>query len=812
MKRLLTLFASFYLFTLNVQTQELKVFTVNDPAPQNLWTTWEAIARPWLMTEFHQPWERCEVKISNAASGGSYDMTFNFMRDQPLHQWVEDLPTSRFEWFVRFEYFDGMRWRWSEVFRGPDFFVDRTGPGYMYISANGYTLTTFPTSIYWHTVNTPAFIWDTPSDAGSGVSHYQVSHNGGTYSNVTSGWKPTLSTGQHRFSFRAIDNVGNIGATRNVYLNIDITPPAIYPAPLAGTASASPNPAWHNNTQVSFSINGADGGSGVLHRYESTNEGAWNSIGFIYSEVVTTGTYTFDFKCVDKAGNESAVKRFYARVDLVLPEISITAPADGSLMASDSLDLEWTGADIHSGIRTFRLKLNDEEWSDLGSVQSHRISDLADGTHQLILEAWDHARNTNRDTISIVVDTTPPEITTSPENDTIPADENCQAVIGDYTGEISFSDLTDPDPAVMQSPAPGTVIEETDREIIITVTDEAGNTATTTFHLHLADVLPPVPQQTTLEPLQGQCALTVEEIPVALDNCNGEITGTTDDPLTFSEQGNYTIVWSFDDGNGNITTQEQSVHIADTTPPVANEITLQEVQEQCIVSELTPPTATDNCDGPVTGTTDAVFPITAQGVTVVTWTFTDAAGNSAVQEQTVVLLDTIPPVIVCPENPAVNLEPGSAAYVITGNAFDPVTLTDNCTVATLTNSINGLNTLDGVELAAGTVTITWTATDNALNETSCSFDITVSPPVTTGSILQDQTRIWPNPTTGQVKVAHAYGSLVSVSVFDMSGQILMHQTNAVSPVTMDMSPLQPGVYIMELGTGIRTEIHKLLKY
>ena len=41
------------------------------------------------------------------------------------------------------------------------------------------------------------------------------------------------------------------------------------------------------------------------------------------------------------------------------------------------------------------------------------------------------------------------------------------------------------------------------------------------------------------------------------------------------------------------------------------------------VDTLTAPTATDNCSGTITGTT-STFPITAQGTTVVTWTFEDA--------------------------------------------------------------------------------------------------------------------------------------------------------------------------------------------
>ncbi|MBL7471165.1 hypothetical protein, partial [Robertkochia sediminum] len=76
-----------------------------------------------------------------------------------------------------------------------------------------------------------------------------------------------------------------------------------------------------------------------------------------------------------------------------------------------------------------------------------------------------------------------------------------------------------------------------------------------------------------------------------------------------------TVTWTFTDAQGNSTTATQDVVITDTTPPVVNAATLQDVTTQCEVTSLTPPTATDNCGGAVTISNDATLPITAQGTT-----------------------------------------------------------------------------------------------------------------------------------------------------------------------------------------------------
>jgi len=111
------------------------------------------------------------------------------------------------------------------------------------------------------------------------------------------------------------------------------------------------------------------------------------------------------------------------------------------------------------------------------------------------------------------------------------------------------------------------------------------------------DITMPVPDETTLPTVTGECAATVTETPTATDNCSGAITGTTADALTYTEQGISTITWTYDDGNGNTSEQTQNVVIEDTTAPVPDETSLPDVTAECEITTLTTPTATDNCAG-----------------------------------------------------------------------------------------------------------------------------------------------------------------------------------------------------------------------
>jgi len=148
------------------------------------------------------------------------------------------------------------------------------------------------------------------------------------------------------------------------------------------------------------------------------------------------------------------------------------------------------------------------------------------------------------------------------------------------------------------------------------------------------DDVPPVPDIANLPDATGECEVIITNKPTAMDAIVGPVTGTTNDPLEYTEQGTHTVTWTYDDGNGNTTSQEQKVIVKDTTAPVPQIKQLPEVSV-AVGKKLTAPKATDNCAGEVTGTTKDTY--TEPGKYTVTWTYDDGNDNQATQKQVVIV-------------------------------------------------------------------------------------------------------------------------------------------------------------------------------
>ncbi|SCY05860.1 gliding motility-associated C-terminal domain-containing protein [Flavobacterium caeni] len=144
------------------------------------------------------------------------------------------------------------------------------------------------------------------------------------------------------------------------------------------------------------------------------------------------------------------------------------------------------------------------------------------------------------------------------------------------------------------------------------------------------DVTPPtVP---TLANVTGECSATATP-PTTTDNCAGELTASTSDPLTYTQQGSFIINWTFNDGNGNSITVQQTVVVDDVTAPVTP--VLADVTGQCSVAVPTPST-TDLCsNNPIVGTTTDPLQYNEVGDYTVTWTFDDGNGNVTTATQLV---------------------------------------------------------------------------------------------------------------------------------------------------------------------------------
>jgi cation transporter-like permease len=207
--------------------------------------------------------------------------------------------------------------------------------------------------------------------------------------------------------------------------------------------------------------------------------------------------------------------------------------------------------------------------------------------------------------------------------------------------------------------------------------DGNGNISTATQNVVIHDVTAPaVP---VLADVTGECSATATA-PTTTDNCSGTITGTTSDALTYSTQGTHVIHWSFDDGNGNISTAIQNVVIHDVTAPAVP--VLADVTGECSAT-ATPPTATDNCSGTITGTTSDALTYTTQGTHVIHWSFDDGNGNISTATQNVVIHDVTAPVVPvlanvtgeCSATATAPTTTDNCSGIITGTTSDALTYT-----------------------------------------------------------------------------------------------------------------------------------------
>ncbi len=192
----------------------------------------------------------------------------------------------------------------------------------------------------------------------------------------------------------------------------------------------------------------------------------------------------------------------------------------------------------------------------------------------------------------------------------------------------------------------------------------------------------------------------------------GNVCGYCQGATSCSSPGNKT----FDGGGGPATNLRITVQwecsgalVLDTTPPVLNgvpvDITVNmDPGQPTAVVTYTPPTATDDTDGAITPVltaglaSGAAFPL---GTTTVTYTATDAAGNSASASFTVTVNDNEAPVITVPADITVNTDAGQPTAIVSFavSASDNVGLTAGPTLTA------GL--ASGSAFPIGTTTVTF---------------------------------------------------------------------------------------------------------
>jgi len=186
-------------------------------------------------------------------------------------------------------------------------------------------------------------------------------------------------------------------------------------------------------------------------------------------------------------------------------------------------------------------------------------------------------------------------------------------------------------------------------------------------------------------------------------DASGIASLTNNAPATFP-LGITTVTWTATDAAGNVAQATQRVTVRDTTSPVISappSVTVEAANPASSINLGTP--STTDAIGVVSVTNNApeTFPL---GDTIITWTATDSAGNSATTKQVVTVKDTTKPKIRAPADVVIEAASSANNVVILG---DP-TVTDNGEIQSITNDAP-------LAFPLGVTTITWAATDTAGN-------------------------------------------------------------------------------------------------
>ncbi len=431
------------------------------------------------------------------------------------------------------------------------------------------------------------------------------------------------------------------------------------------------------------------------------------------------GNTTVMWTVTDGKGNTATCNQTVTVVDNQLPVI--TCPANvtlntsaGLCTAPASLAGTATATDNCPGV----------------VVTSNAPSLFPKGVTSVIWTATDSHSLTATCTQTVTVVDNQVPVIACPANKTVNTDLNlCTA----SAVALGTATATDNCPGVVVTNNGPTVYPKGLTTVTWTATDAAGLTATCTQTVTVNDVQPPVitcPANATANTGAGVCTAAASSftlgIATATDNCPGLIAITNNAPTTYPK-GVTNVTWTATDVSGVSAVCIQTVTVLDNqNPTILCHSNVTQNTDLGVCSALITgiaPTVADNCPGvtytySINGGTAVAGPLNSynfpKGTTTVSFVATDLAARTATCSFTVLIKDMRAPVITCPPLAIYASSLGMCGAV--GLVLDPPTVVDNCSAAgsiTITNNAPYFYIF-------GNNYVTWTATDQAGNVSTCT--------------------------------------------------------------------------------------------
>ena len=408
----------------------------------------------------------------------------------------------------------------------------------------------------------------------------------------------------------------------------------------------------------------------------------------------------------DACGNSISCTQTITTVDNLAP--SFDAPPDVTVNFGDPTDPAATGT---ASNHVDACDLAGHDFVDMYTPFGSQA-----GLITRSWRAWDSCGNTNvEDQLIEVISTNGPFFDLPPDTATECDASTNIADLGTISNVVGACNLLGTN--VTDQVVPGACSGAGEIRRIWTVFDECGNTNARVQIIRVVDAVPPrfdPPPDVVIECGDSTRPDVLGAPSNRIDNC-GSVTHTFADAPHSSGMDR---VWTITDDCGNASTHTQRIRVIDTTDPV---ITCPlDLHLECDQSDPTGQvnptdtgfaTATDVCSAVTITQTDSVATAACQRVITRIWTASDSSGNTTTCTQTITLVDTTAPRLVCPPD----LTPECDAITNTGFA----TATDNCSTATITWADQTTTSA-----CARVIRRVWTATDACGNAATCTQTIT----------------------------------------------------------------------------------------
>lgn len=446
---------------------------------------------------------------------------------------------------------------------------------------------------------------------------------------------------------------------------------------------------------------------------------------------------------------------------VLLPAGSITTAANGTIAFNAS-----------GGTPPYAFTIvNDPSVGSINSVSGVYFAGNQCGLTDTV-RVTDTSGNTANATVQII-DALPPVIVR-------PQDILAELTAPDAT-VVTFAPPTVTDdcatpPSVVCTPPSGSTFSNGTTPVNCTANDSSGNSASCSFNVLVRDTTPP--DITACAPSQNLGALN--DCRAVLPSYVDMVLATDASPIVIQQNpapgaalgiGTHLITFTALDGWGNFATCSAQVTVRDMLPPSIStlpNVTLSVGANcQAALPDLTSQVAVFDACGAVT-VTQSPPPGTMLGVDfqLITYTATDAAGNTATRAEYTRVIDSTPPVLTCPADLVLECTSPQGAVAI----FTP-TATDNCDQ----HPFVACSHRSGEVFRLGVTPVFCEVTDSGGNSSQCSFTVTVRDTVAPVIVWCAPDRTLPAGADCQVA---APDLRLEVGAFDTCGPVTVTQNPA----------------------------------